>query len=641
MIRQKLKYFCFLIALVNTIYIINSQELSKTKSEQNHSNNKSIEHYLKNAQYYYDYKRNTDSIVYYAKKAEELSINNNSKLSLGKSYWHIARGFLLKNQLDSAEVYIHKALISSKEDKNVELEGISKLLLARYYEKKNDLIKATELSFAVIKTAEEYEDYGLLVHAYYKLASTYALHDDNEKYKAYLDKAYKLMKGKSIDVPISVRSGIYTYLVDYFEQKRYKDSENQKHIDSLLYYANEGIIYTKAINKSSSLVYLLGMKGKMSFLQDKFNEAQAIYDEALTYRNDLNKFHLRGLYLKLAYVHLNNNKVKTALLYKDSILQNISEEPSYYRKAERYNVAYDICKTANKYDLALEYHEKMSENLNKAKDEKQIKALNELEIKYETEKKDAEIVKQKLQNETIKNKARTNYFLFGLVGIIGFSTLSLLYLKKKNKALSTELDLANTKATLHRSQINPHFISNSINAIYPFLYDKSDPNKAAAYLSDLSQMIRSILDSTFETTWTIKEELNFIKQYCKIQELKMDHPLKLYIDCGDNLDNTLIPSLLFQPFVENSFIHGFSESQNNAEISIKITKKGSFILIKIIDNGEAESTINQNHISRSTEITKQRIYSAYKKIKLPQDFLNYGKLEEKGYQVTIKISDTA
>ncbi|MEZ4796112.1 MAG: histidine kinase [Flavobacteriaceae bacterium] len=624
---KKLKYFYFLIVLGGAINFLNSQ-------------NKNIPNYLKKAEYYYEYKRNADSIVFYANKATELSIKNNSKPFLGKSYWHIARGFLLNNHLDSSKVYIDKALIFSQKNKDIELESISKLLLARYYEKKNDLIKATELSIEVIKTADENKNYGLLAQAYYKLASTYALHDDNEKYKAYLDKAYRLMKEEDINIPISVKSGIYTYLVDYFEQKRYENPENLNHIDSLLFYADEGIAYTKSIKKSSSLVYLLGMKGKMYFLQDKFDEAHAIYNEALSYRNDLNKFHLRGLYVKLAYVHLSRNNIKKALLYKDSILQDIFEEPSYYRKAERYNVAYDISKTAQKYDIALEYHEKMSENLNKAKDEKQIKALNELEIKYETEKKDAEIVKQKLENETIKNKARTNYFLLGLAGIIGFSVLSLLYLKKKNKALSTELDLANTKAKLHRSQINPHFISNSINAIYPFLYNKSDPNKAAAYLSDLSQMIRSILDSTFETTWTIKEELIFIKQYCKIQELKMDYPLKLNIDFDDSIENTIIPSLLMQPFVENSFVHGFSESQKNAEISIKITKQESFVLIQIIDNGEAESILTKNHTSRSTNITKQRIYTAYKKVLLPKYFLNYGKLPNNGYQVTIKLPDT-
>lgn len=634
---NKLKYFCFLIALGNAINFLNSQELNKTKNVHNYSNSKTIEHSLKNAEYYYDYKRNIDSIIYYAKKAEALSIENNSKLLLGKSYWHIARGFLLKNQLDSSKVYIDKALIVSKENKNIELESVSKLLSARYHEKKNNLIKATGLGLEVIKTAEALENYGLLAQAYYKLASTYALHDDNEKYKAYLDKTYKLIKEKDIDIPVSVRSGIYTYLVDYFEQKRFKNPENKNNIDSLIYYANDGISYTKSINKSSSLVYLLGMKGKMYFLQDNLHKAQAMYNEALSFREDLDKIHLEGLYNKLAYIHLKNNDTKKALLYKDSILNGISDEPSYYRKAERYNIAYYICKTANKYNLALDYHEKMSEYLNKAKDEKQIKALNELEIKYETEKKDAEIAKQKLQNETIKNKARTNYFLLGLAGIIGFSTLSLLYLKKKNKALSTELDLANTKATLHRSQINPHFISNSINAIYPFLYDTSDPNKAAAYLSNLSQMIRSILDSTFETTWTIKEELNFIKQYCKIQELKMDIPFKLTIICENHLEPRLIPSLILQPFIENSFVHGFSDTQNLAEINISIEEDDAFLLFKIFDNGMAKSGDSVNHISRSMEITKQRIFSTYTKNKVPIDFINYGKIEGKGYKATLKL----
>lgn len=638
-LKVKLAYLIFVLWNINSQ--LHFQELNHNNEKNSGTYTKQqLEYFLEKAEYYYDYKRNADSIIYFAKHLEKLSGIRNSKVFLGKSYWQVARGHLLKNTLDSSKIYIDKALAHSTKTKDTDLESATKLLLARYYEKKNNLLKATELGIEVIKTAENNKDYGLLTQAYCKLANTYSLHDDNKKYKTYLDKAYKLITEKKIEIPISVQSSIYTYLVDYFEQKRFKNPNNETYVDSILFYTNKGITYTKSINQSSSLVYLLGIKGKMYFLKDELKKAKSIYNYALKYRANINKFHLEGLYNKLAYVHLKENDIKNAMLYKDSILQDITLEPNQYRKAEKYNVAYYICKTANKYDLALHYHEKMSEHINKAKDEKQIKALNELEIKYNTEKKDAEIVKQKLQNETLKNRARTNYFLLAISALILISILSLLYLKKRNKTLETELDLVTTKAQLHRSQINPHFISNSINAIYPFLYDKSDPNKAVAYLSDLSQMIRGILDSTFETTWSIKEELEFTRRYCKIQELKMNIPFRLTINCKNHLETKIIPSLLLQPFVENAFIHGFSDNQDSAEINISIEQNDTYLLINILDNGTNEYSANKNHKSRSTEITKQRIYSTYKNNIVHVDFINFGKIEGDGYLVTIKLPKT-
>ena len=120
----------------------------------------------------------------------------------------------------------------------------------------------------------------------------------------------------------------------------------------------------------------------------------------------------------------------------------------------------------------------------------------------------------------------------------------------------------------------------------------------------------------------------------------MNHPLKVTIDCEEGLENMLIPSLLVQPFIENSFVHGFSELQKDAHIVIKIFKENSSICIQILDNGDAEGLPKKDHISRSTEITKQRIYETYNKVRLTTDFLHYGKINSKGYQVVIKLPYT-
>ncbi|WP_456437453.1 histidine kinase [Psychroserpens sp.] len=457
--------------------------------------------------YFHIQDRNLDSMIYVAKKAASLSEKSKAIELSCKAYGNIGTGYLLKNYLDSSYYHNNKSYIIAKQLDDPFLLVPALIRLNSYYVKKNDLVKAIDHGLMVVKIAEKAESRSLMAEAYYKLSNTFAFHDDSKKFKHYLDKAYRIIEREKIEVPVSLKSDIYGAMVNYFENRRFKNPENTLIKDSLNYYVDKGISYGKSINRPDLIAYLLGIRGKQYYNENNIVLAKSNYQEALKYRNEIGKTTLHNLYNKLAHASIKENNIKQGLLYKDSILQDITEEPSNYRIAERYRSAYYICKHAELFDLALGYHEKMVESFDKVKENDQIKTLNELEIKYETQRKDIQIASQKLENETLKRKAITNYSILGVIAIFLMGILGYMYFRKKNKVLKTELSLANTKAVLHRSQINPHFISNSINTIYPFLYDKSDPNKAAAYLSDLSQMIRSILDSTFDTSWTVKRRV--------------------------------------------------------------------------------------------------------------------------------------
>lgn len=586
--------------------------------------------------YYHLQETDLDAMVSTAKRAVKLSENYKDKKVLSKSYGNLGHAFLLKNKLDSSFYYNLKSYNYAKQLGDSQLLVPALIRLNNFYLKKNDLIKAIEYGLDAVKLAEKANNKSLMAEAYYKLANTFAFHDDRLKFKYYLDKAYKIIENEMIEASISLKSDIYGAMVNYFENKRFDDPNSLQVKDSLNFYLDKGILYSKSVNRPDLLAYLLGIRGKLFYNEDNITQAKYNYFQALNYRDDIGESTLNNLYNKLAHAYIKEKNIKQGLLYKDSILQGISKEPSDYRIAERYRSAYYICKHAEIFDLALEYQEKMVEYFDKVKEGNQIRAINELEIKYEAQRKDIQIASQKLENETLKRKAITNYSLISLISLLCIGIVGYMYFIKKNKVLNTELNLANTKAALHRSQINPHFISNSINAIYPFLYDKSDPNKAAAYLSDLSQMIRNILDSTFETSWTIKEEVQFIEQYCTIQRLKMDIPLKLEISCDSNLNTLIIPSLITQTFIENCFVHGFNNKTEPAIITLNIAKQDSELQIEIIDNGETSSKNDGMHQSRSTTIVEQRLINTYSKKTLSKDFLTFG-MKNNAYQVTIKL----
>ncbi|MCA9750097.1 MAG: hypothetical protein KC414_13390, partial [Romboutsia sp.] len=149
------------------------------------------------------------------------------------------------------------------------------------------------------------------------------------------------------------------------------------------------------------------------------------------------------------------------------------------------------------------------------------------------------------------------------------------------------------------------------------MYNQSDPNKGAAYLSDVSIMIRNMLDATFDDFWTLQKELDFIIQYCQVQEQILEYKVDLKITCNEKNKALLLPSLILQPFIENCFVHGFQNTDEEKIIDLNIKTEYNYILINIVNNSSInkEKQEQKIHVSRAMQITLGRLQSAYPKYK--------------------------
>ena len=116
----------------------------------------------------------------------------------------------------------------------------------------------------------------------------------------------------------------------------------------------------------------------------------------------------------------------------------------------------------------------------------------------------------------------------------------------------------------------------------------------------------------------------------------MDVPFGLKVSCDSNLNSVIIPSLITQTFIENCFVHGFTNKTEPARIELTISEEAFGLLIEISDNGETSEKTNTKHQSRSNQIAENRIRNMYPKSQLQKDFLTYG-FENGTYQVNIKL----
>jgi tetratricopeptide (TPR) repeat protein len=241
------------------------------------------------------------------------------------------------------------------------------------------------------------------------------------------------------------------------------------------------------------------------------------------------------------------------------------------------------------------------------------RSLREIEAKFELEKKEQEVVllseKTRVQQLVISQRSRMIYLILLLLLLILVIGL-ILY---RNHRLKTHHQAIELQQRLLRSQMNPHFIFNSLVAIQSFIYSK-EPQVAGDYLAKFSDLVRMTLDSSREEFVYLEKELKLLKIFLELQSLRFDHQFEyeLHVDKELNTENTLAPPMLAQPFVENAIEHGLRHRKTKGNLFISLRNIENKIVCSIEDDGigrEASRELEKKrqHQSMATSITRERL----------------------------------
>jgi ligand-binding sensor domain-containing protein len=167
-----------------------------------------------------------------------------------------------------------------------------------------------------------------------------------------------------------------------------------------------------------------------------------------------------------------------------------------------------------------------------------------------------------------------------------------------------------------RSQMNPHFIFNSLNSIQHFIMN-NDEVSASKYLNTFAKLIRTILNNSERATASIREELDSLRLYLQLEALRFENKFEYEITVDPELDIDYheVPTMLIQPFAENAIIHGLLPKMGSGKLEIRIFRRDNFILCTIVDNGIGreraralkEQSIRKTHKSFGMKITQDRL----------------------------------
>jgi sensor histidine kinase YesM len=177
------------------------------------------------------------------------------------------------------------------------------------------------------------------------------------------------------------------------------------------------------------------------------------------------------------------------------------------------------------------------------------------------------------------------------IATILFYYLTLYYTQieeSRSKEIKLEGLVKEAELQALKSQINPHFIFNSLNSINTLIHIK--PDKASDMLVKLSQFLRFSLSRENNEMSPLNEELENIQRYLDIEKTRFEERLKIEFDIAGDCKKCTIPSLLLQPLLENAIKFGVYENMEESVIRIHTEKKGKFLFIRISNNFEPGAT---------------------------------------------------
>ncbi|WP_207511508.1 sensor histidine kinase [Longitalea luteola] len=188
--------------------------------------------------------------------------------------------------------------------------------------------------------------------------------------------------------------------------------------------------------------------------------------------------------------------------------------------------------------------------------------------------------------------------------------------KEEQERTSLQQKLNELEQMALRAQMNPHFIFNCLNSIQNFIIT-NDLESSNWYLTEFAHLIRQTLDNSEKGTISLTNEIKYLKRYLELEMMRFGHSFSYTIDIDAEIEPDMahIPTMILQPYIENSIRHGIRYKENGGgRIDIKFQKSNEGFVCIIEDNGigrkKAHAYKSQMHVeyqSKGMSLTAERI----------------------------------
>lgn len=369
-------------------------------------------------------------------------------------------------------------------------------------------------------------------------------------------------------------------------------------------------IYAKKKDHVSELAYL----DSVFYLAQPYKHDKAISG---AYQSKSAHFRLKGQF-------------DSAAKYADAAIPYFRRYNSPTLLASGLNTQYKAHKGAGDYKKALSAFEERTQINDSMLTLEKSKKINELEKKYNQAKNEKTILELKQRQQL--------YLAFAVVVLLAIAVAAFI-IREKN--LQQKQKILEAEQRLNRARINPHFFFNALASLQQYALIKGEGAKLASSLSKFSHIMRDTLESTYKEYVPLEDEIAFLEHYLSLQEMRLDHRFTYAIETDSGLDisEVVVPPMIIQPFIENAIEHGFQQFDGKCYLSVFFRQQKNNLIITIEDNGTGlqEKSKTAQHISRATQIIKDRLYLLNTSRKTKANFSVKNRQDTHGVQVVINL----
>ncbi len=618
-----------------------------------------------------------DEIISIAKKLNLTSKEGNGYMFKAGAFLEEGKDSLYLDNLDKAAILYE--LAGDKKGGAVVMRG-----RGRYYENQAAYNRAIENYTKAVEKIKQINEVKLLAYVYSDIGNCYYKMGNYNKAVEFHLKSQKGAEGANDSQTQAI--AINNIALVNKAMKKYSSAIEQ-------YKKAQGIY--AALDDSSGYAKALQGMGIVYDLQLNSDSAMYYYQKALgiNLRNNY-KLNIAENYSNIGVIFKDQNQYSNAYRFIKKAIQVFGElQREYNVKQAEVNIGELFCSAPDSFFIANNIHpsQKYDEAINifkgilaygKESEDLRLQAKGWEGISIAYEKKgdhknayDAVIKKQQLQDSLVNEEEieattkQTDQFEFdkkeavtlakheaeikqeqtikrtiaiGAAIILLGAIASFIFYKRKRDAVARQKEaefktrVADTEMKALRSQMNPHFIFNSLNSISDYIA-KNNVQEADRYLSKFAKLMRMILENSEQKEVPVAADLKALELYMQLEALRMNNKFTYEIKVDDDIDKeaTLIPPLILQPFVENSIWHGIAQKEGAGKILIHIKKENEGMINCIVeDNGIGR----QQSAAIKTTAPKQEKTSLGMKITQSRiDILN----KIKNANAAIQLSDLA
>lgn len=533
-----------------------------------------------------------------------------------------------KNSLDSAEFFLKKAEAIYKKMNCGEgvLWNTYKQLFQVYWSR-SAFPTAQEYGFKFLHSAEVAENRYEQAIANTMIAVAFYRTAQFDRGIVFNDKAAELL---SDIVDLKDKQNLL-YFLSVRYMSHYLNTKSKSSIEKSLKYNLEHLALSKQLKDTAQLPRsYFNLSGTEEEKKD-WAKAMAYLDSGYVYMNKTDSIDLFDYHVNKASLFLELKKIKDASLYADSSLSFATKTRNKYGISESYRLISEIASAQGDYKKALNYtnlERAIKDSINNVE---RTEAVAEIEKKY-NQAKNERTIKELAQEKQI-------YLLIAVTGLLGVAAIAF-YVRQQS--FKHKKNILETEQRLNRARMNPHFFFNALSSLQKFALTGVDGNVMASNLAKFSHIMRETLESTYKEYVTIEQEIEFLHEYLEVQRMRFPQvfTFKIEVASGLEINEILIPSMIIQPFVENSIEHGFSGLHYSGEVVIRFEQAENEVLIKINDNGKGltgSPKDGNTHISRASQIIRDRIYLLNIKLKSKAGFIINNVKGGKGVEVRINL----